>query len=190
MMKEEEEREVIKRAISGDQEAYSIILKRYRDAVFALVYRMVRNREEADDITQETFIRAFKALSRYTPKYAFSTWIFRIATNRCIDYLRKRKISIVPLDQGIRTKTGELRREIADFSTRPDEIFFQKRRRISIEQAIGSLPPKYREVILLKHKQERSYEEIAHILNLPLGTVKVRIFRARELLKKKLKNLL
>ena len=94
------------------------------------------------------------------------------------------------MDQGIGTKTGELRREIPDTSTRPDELFFQKRRMLSIEQAIGSLPPKYREVICLKHKEERTYEEIAQILDLPLGTVKVRIFRARELLKKKLKSFL
>jgi len=186
----DEETEVIKRALSGDQEAYSRILRSYRDAVFGLVYRMIRDREEANDITQETFIRAFKSLRYYRPKYALSTWLFRIATNRCIDHLRKRKIRTVSLDQGMETKTGELRREIPDTSTRPDEIFFQKRRMISIERAIDSLPLKYREVILLKHKEDRSYEEIAQILNLPLGTVKVRIFRARELLKKKLKSLL
>ncbi len=184
------EEEIIKKALSGDQKAYSQILGRYRNAVFGLVYRMVRDREEANDLTQETFIRAFKSLPYYRPKYAFSTWLFRIATNRCIDHLRKRKVRTVSLDQGVETETGELRREIPDSSTRPDEIFFQKRRMVSIERAIDSLPPKYREVISLKHKEERSYEEIARILDLPLGTVKVRIFRARELLKKKLKSLL
>jgi len=186
----EEEKEVIKRAISGDQEAYSLILRSYRDAVFGLVYRIIRDREEADDITQETFIRAFKSLRYYTPKYALSTWLFRIATNRCIDHLRKRKIRTISLDQGMKTEKGELRREIPDTSSRPDELFFQKRRVVSIEQAIGSLPPKYKEVIYLKHNEERTYEEIAQILNLPLGTVKVRIFRTRELLKKKLKSFL
>ena len=149
---------------------------------------MVRDKTQVEDLVQEIFIKAFSSLSSYSSNYAFSTWLYKIATNHTIDYLRRKKLSTLSIDQPMKTKDGELEYELPDTTYRPDRHVVEDQRRELIQEAIDSLPPKYYRVIVLRHQQERSYEEIAQELDLPLGTVKAHIFRARELLYKKLRH--
>ncbi len=181
------DQELVRQALSGSQSAYQELLKRHQKAIFVAVYRLMHNRDEAWDLVQETFMKAFGSLATYREEFQFSTWLHRIASNCAIDYIRKKKIEAFSLDQPIQTKDSQVSIEIADWSSNPEAELAEKQRRLTIEEAINSLPPGYKEVILYRHKEEKSYQEIASILNLPVGTVKARIFRGRELLKKKLK---
>jgi len=180
---------LIQRALSGDQGAFAELLNRHKRLAYQLALGIVKDPTEADDLVQESFIKAFRSLSRYNPKYAFTTWLCKIVSNHCLDHLRRRKIRAFSLDEPIAGPNGAIKREIPDWTLNPEWLFARKQRMISIDQAIDSLPPRYRKVIVLRHKEDRSYEEISKILGIPLGTVKAQIFRARELLKKKLKGL-
>ncbi|MFH2054475.1 MAG: sigma-70 family RNA polymerase sigma factor [bacterium] len=180
---------LITQALTGDQTAYRELLIRHQKAIFQIILRIVRNRDETEDLVQETFMRAFNSLATYRSEYRFSTWLYRIAANCAIDFLRKKKIEALSLDKPVQTKDGAVGMEIPDRAQNPEERLWAKQRRNTIEEAIESLPAKYREVILYRHRDDQSYEDIARILNLPVGTVKARIFRARELLKKKLKSI-
>jgi len=179
--------ELIQRALAGDQQGYREILKRYRAPLYNLLFRMVHNKMEAEDLVQEAFIKAFGALATFNDEYAFSTWLFKIAINNCIDHFRKKRLKTFSLDKPIDAKDGEIRRELPDASYQPDNTLLSKEKEQLIEEAIQNLPEKYRVSIMLRHTEEKSYEEISQILNIPLGTVKARIFRAREMLKKQLK---
>lgn len=179
---------LIKKAIEGDETAYKKLLENYRGAIFNLLYKMVRNREETEDLVQEAFMKAFNALPTFNDEYAFSTWLYKIAINNCIDHIRKKKLKTYSIDKPVPSKEGELEREFPDTSMSPDKHILSEEKSNIIETAIEDLPENYRIVIVMRHKEEKSYEEIAEILNIPLGTVKARIFRAREVLKKKLKN--
>ncbi len=187
-MVQEADRILIHRALQGDQKAYEELMAKYRGSVLNLVQRMIDSRQEAEDIVQETFIKAFQALTSFNEEYAFSTWLFKIATNHCIDVLRKRKLQTFSLDRPVRTKDGEVHRDFADRSYSPDQDAETAEHTRLILQAIEELPEKYRTVINLRHREDCSYEEIAELLHIPIGTVKARIFRAREMLKKKLKE--
>lgn len=149
---------------------------------------MVRNSHEAEDLTQEAFIKAFNSLSSFNEEFAFSTWLYKIATNNCIDFFRKRKLQTYSLDKPIQYKDSEIQHEIPDPDLTPEKSIEASERSIIIRDAINNLPEKYRKAIELRHSEEKSYEEISDILRLPLGTVKARIFRAREMLNKALKN--
>ncbi len=178
--------ELISLALSGDQKAYADIVKRFREQIYHFIYRMVKDKAQAEDLTQETFIKAFRALSSFNSDYAFSTWLYKIAANNCIDYFRKKKLATCSLDTPIKAKNGEIQRDFPDKEQGPESELISKERTGQIQVAIDSLPKKYKEAILLRHSQDKSYEEIAKELNIPLGTVKVRIFRAREMLKSRL----
>jgi len=180
--------ELIERALAGDQQAYREILKRYRAPLYNLLFRMVRNKMETEDLVQEAFIKAFASLSTFNDEYAFSTWLYKIAINNCIDHFRKKRLKTYSLDKPIDSKDGEIRREFPDPTYQPDKTLLSKEKDKLIEEAIQNLPEKYRISIVLRHNEDKSYEEISQILNIPLGTVKARIFRAREMLKKQLKN--
>jgi len=180
--------ELISRALSGDQQAYCDILKRYRGPLHNLLYRMVRDKMETEDLVQEAFIKAFNSLDTFNDDYAFSTWLYRIAINNCIDHFRKRKLKTFSLDKPIDSKNGEIKREFPDATYQPDTALLSKEKNQFIEEAIQNLPEKYRISIVLRHNEDKSYEEISEILKIPLGTVKARIFRAREMLKKQLKD--
>jgi RNA polymerase sigma factor (sigma-70 family) len=184
----ESEQTLVTSALAGDQKAYKALFEMYRQAIFHITVKIVRNPDEANDLVQETFIKAFGSLKTYDHNYRFSTWLYKIAANSSIDYLRKRKIDSLSLDKPIPTRDGDVQMEIPDDSYNPEQDLRNRERIIGIEDAIASLPEKYREVIVLRHKEDRSYEEIAEVLKVPVGTVKARIFRARELLKKKLKS--
>ena len=186
---QDEESLKIKAALAGDQKAYEFLVEKHRAALFHIINRIVRHEDAANDLVQETFMKAFSSLASYRSEYRFSTWLYKIAANSSIDFLRKRRIRALSLDRPLETKNGEVEIEIADLSHHPEQDLVRKEQRFSIEEAIDSLPPKYREVIVCRHKEDKSYEEIADLLDIPVGTVKARIFRARELLKKKLKNI-
>lgn len=183
-----ETRQIIDRALAGDQKAFEEIIEEYHERIYHFIYKMVRDSAQAQDLTQVTFIKAFRALASFNSEYAFSTWLYKIAANNCIDFFRKKKLRTYSLDAPIQGKDGELQRDYPDFEQNPENELISRERDMHIEEAINSLPEKYRVAILLRHTMDKSYEEIAEELSLPLGTVKVRIFRAREMLKKKLKE--
>jgi len=188
-VREYPDEELIQKALAGNQAAYKELLNRHQRAIFNIILKIVRNRDETEDLVQETFMRAFHSLATYRSEYRFSTWLYKIAANCAIDSIRKKKIEALSLDKPIETKDGKVEIDLPDNSSNPEENLWQKQRRMSIDEAIDSLPEKYREVIVYRHRDDQSYEEIAQILKLPVGTVKARIFRARELLKKKLKSI-
>jgi RNA polymerase sigma-70 factor (ECF subfamily) len=179
--------ELIRKALSGEQDAYQALLQRYQKTVFHIVVKIIRNSDDAQDLVQETFMRAFNTLESYRSEYRFSTWLCKIAANCSIDYLRKKKIKAYSMDKPYQTKNGTVEVELEDKGANPEEHFLRKQRIMSIEEAIKGLPPKYKQVIVYRHHDDKSYEEISRIMGIPIGTVKARIFRARELLKKKLK---
>ncbi|MAT39170.1 MAG: RNA polymerase subunit sigma-24 [Ectothiorhodospiraceae bacterium] len=187
-LSKEEDRKFIAAALAGDQEAYSQIVKKYRNSIYHLIVRMIGYNHEAEDLTQEAFIKAFNSLASFNDEYAFSTWLYKIATNNCIDHLRKKKLQTFSINKPINTLEGETTFEIPDTSYEPDKDIVQSQQSSTIQDAIEKLPDKYRRVIIMRHQEEKSYEEIAEELDLPLGTVKAHIFRAREMLYKNLRG--
>ena len=184
----EQDRTLVEQALAGNERAFRILMQKYDKALHHHIYRMVRTKGEVEDLVQESFIKAFSALTSYSSDYAFSTWLYKIATNHTIDYLRKKKLPTFSIDKPVQTKDGHLEYEVPDITYRPDRHVVADQRRELIQQAIDSLPEKYHRVIVLRHQQEKSYEEIAQELDLPLGTVKAHIFRARKLLYKYLRG--
>lgn len=184
----EQDRAWVEAALAGNQHAYQQLMEKYQGALTRHVHRMVRGSEDIDDLVQECFIKAFSALQSYSADYAFSTWLYKIATNHTIDFLRKKRLKTFSIDRPIQTRDGEVEFEIPDTSYRPDRHIVEDQRRELIQQAIDTLPPKYHKVIVMRHQQEKSYEEIAQELDLPLGTVKAHIFRARALLYRHLRD--
>lgn len=178
----------VNRASGGDLAAFTALMNKYHKPIYFHVLRMVHYRDLIEDLLQEIFAKAFDNIHSFNPTYAFSTWLYRIATNHTIDYLRKKKLKTMSLDEPIQTKDGEMRLEVADDSEHTDEGIQYKQRAKIIREAIDMLPPRYKEVIQMRHMEEKSYQEIAEMLELPLGTVKAHIFRARELLYKHLKD--
>jgi RNA polymerase sigma-70 factor (ECF subfamily) len=180
-----EDRALVRRCLRNDQAAYKALLERYQRPVFALVRRMVANEEEARDLAQEAFIRAFRNLKQFDQSRKFSSWLFRIANNLCIDHYRRRKLDTVPM---VRRSDGEEEEtwDLPDTGPSPAETFSDRERARSLLAVVEALPPVYRMVILLRHQQGLTYDEIAETLDLPLGTVKARIHRAHKLLKEKL----
>lgn len=181
--------EIITRASRGDQQAFTELVRRFEPQVHAVCLKMVHNQETARDLTQETFVKAFGALDSFDRSFTFSTWLYKIARNTCIDHFRRQKLETYSLDAPLQTKEGQMQRDFPSPIHSPERHLLLKERGRLITDAIESLPDKYREVIQLRHKQELAYEEIAEILSVPLGTVKARLFRARELLKKRLKSI-
>lgn len=183
-----EDDKLVELAIGGDESAYKELADKYRKALYFHIMKMIKNREQIEDLVQETFVKAFDNLNTYNTNYAFSTWIYRIATNHTIDYLRKKKLQTVSMDEPVKTKSGEMEMQFRDESSGTDRNIIRKQRQTMVRNAIDDLPKKYRRVIEMRHMEEKSYQEIAELLDLPLGTVKAHIFRARELLYKALKD--
>ena len=156
--------------------------------VYNLAYRMSNNPHEAEDISQEAFLRAYQSLARFNPSYKFSTWLYQITLNIIRDKYKKKEIDYVSLDTPVETDDSEFYHQPADLTNNPEQIMAQKEDIQAIQQAIRSLPLKHREVIVLRHLQDLSYIEIANILKMPQGTVKIRLYRAREQLRKILTN--
>ncbi len=179
-------------AAEGRESAFRELLERYERPVFALVYRMVRERDLAEDLAQDAFIRAFRGIGTYKPEYKFSSWIFKIAHNVTIDHLRRRRLDTISLEGSRYARTDEERERsrpvVASRDESPAEHLENQELRGEIEEAIGKLRPHYRTVILLRHVEGRSYQEIAEITELPLGTVKTYIHRARVELRELLQD--
>jgi len=179
----EEDVQLVARARSGEERAYRVLLERYERPVFTICLRMVRNRDEAADLAQESFIKVFASLDRYNSAYAFSSWLFKITSNLCIDHLRKRKIHTLAMDAPVDGEQGEIQRQYVSPDMTPEEELVRNEKMGRLETAIAALPEHYRIMLILRHQEDLSYEEIAESLSIPLGTVKARIHRAREMLK-------
>jgi len=184
------DQEVVLQARAGREAAYRELIRRYERPIFALLFRMVRDRELAEDLAQETFIKALNAIESYRPEFKFSSWIFKIANNAAIDHLRRRELDTLSLDGSPHAATPEAMQatalQIGARQESPLDAVEAKELGGAIEAAIGRLRPEYRSCILLRHVEGRAYEEIAEILDLPLGTVKTYIHRARAQLKQAL----
>ena len=183
-----EDSRLIKGALAGDDTAYSHLMHKYHDAIFSFIFRMVHDHEQVEDLTQEAFIKAFSSLKNFNEEFAFSTWLYKIATNNCIDHIRRRKLQMYSIDKPIESKDSDYTFELPDDSYEADKELISDQRALFLQEAIDQLPEKYRRVILLRHSEERSYEEIAKMLRIPIGTVKAHIFRAREILYKQLRH--
>jgi RNA polymerase sigma-70 factor (ECF subfamily) len=187
------DQEVVLLARSGREAAYRELVRRYERPVFALLFRMVRDRELAEDLAQETFIKALNAIDSYRPEFKFSSWIFKIANNAAIDHLRRRELDTLSLDGSPHAETPEAMQatalQIGARQESPLDAVEARELGGAIEAAIGRLRPEYRSCILLRHVEGRAYEEIAEILDLPLGTVKTYIHRARNELRLALAHL-
>lgn len=182
--------EVVRLANEGREAAFRELVRRYERPVFALVYRMVRNRETAEDLTQDTFVKVLNHIDRYSPDFKFSSWLFKIAHNLTIDALRRKQLETVSLDGSAYADTEDAAQEtaleVASEQESPLEEMEARELGSAIERAIGALRPEYRSCVLLRHVEGRSYEEIAATLDLPLGTVKTYIHRGRQALRRAL----
>lgn len=187
------DQEIVALARSGEEAAYRELVRRYERPLFSLLYRMVRDRELAEDLAQETFVKALNAIDSYRPEFKFSSWIFKIANNAAIDHLRRRELDTLSLEGSPHAETPEAIEatalQIGDRQESPLDEVEARELGGEIEAAIARLRPEYRSCILLRHVEGRAYEEIAEILGLPLGTVKTYIHRARNELRRELAHL-
>lgn len=173
----------------GSQKAYAELMNTYREPIYYMLLKMTNSSVDADDLTLEAFGKAFKSLSQYTPDYAFSTWLFRIATNNCIDFIRKKRAKTVSIDNLYTNVDGEeVGINIPSETLDPEEKIIEKQKIIMMREVVTRLKPHYRTLVELRYFDELSYEEIAAKLDLPLGTVKAKLFRAREFLYDLMKN--
>lgn len=181
---------LVDRALNGDQRAYTELMSLYRDSVFFMMKKMIANIDDAEDLTIEAFGKAFKRLAQYSPDYAFSTWLFKIASNNCIDFLRRKKLgSTMSLDAGFDSNDDQEGSIDVEFSGLDPEQALMKEQRIDeMHRIVEQLKPKYKQLVEMRYFKELSYEEISVELDLPLGTVKAQLFRARELMFEILKH--
>jgi RNA polymerase sigma-70 factor, ECF subfamily len=180
---------LVRWALQGDVDAFAEIVKRYETAIVNYIYWMVMNRDDALDIAQEVFIKVYQSLGKFNPEYKFSSWLFTVAKNCTIDTIRKSQKNVFSLEEMAEENEEGPGIQVEDFdSPNPEKFLLNKELGFQLKEAMSELPSVYREVIVLRHLQDKSYEEISEILQLPLGTVKNRIFRAREILKEMLLN--
>ncbi|MBX3102959.1 MAG: sigma-70 family RNA polymerase sigma factor [Bacteroidetes bacterium] len=185
-----EDRALIDAAVQGDERAFERLLGKYQKSVYYLIFKMIRNPEDAEDLTQETFAKAFSNLQSFDSKFAFSTWLFKIATNSSIDFIRRRKMQTLSINApagGEDNPNPVL--QLKDGNLIPDESLLKKQRKEYLSLAIEQLPARYRQLVALRYFEELSYEEVSAQLQIPLGTVKAQLHRARELLSHALVNL-
>lgn len=172
---------LVEAARKGDEKAFANLMHRYRDSIYYTLLKMVNNPYDAEDLTIEAFGKAFSNLDSYTPKYAFSTWLFKIATNNCVDFIRKKQVSPSPLDQlqeNLDNVTVNIQSDMPD----PEESLINNQKITALKDIVNQLKPRYKKLIELRYYKEYSYEEIASELNLPIGTVKAQLSRAKTLL--------
>ena len=182
-LKAQQDIELVDKAIKGDQLAYGELLGRYRDAIYFMLLKMVNSPVDAEDLTIEAFGKAFKNIHQYTPNFAFSTWLFKIATNNCIDFIRKRRGSHISLDQSVDNGDSLSPSSLIQSDSPDPEANMINNQKIKLmREIVSKLKPRYRNLVELRYFKEYSYEEISEELDLPIGTVKAQLFRARELL--------
>ena len=166
-----------------DQQAYATLMKRYKKAVYFMILKMIRDADDAEDLTMEAFAKAFKNLERFKKDYTFSTWLFRIATNNAIYFIRKKKLKTMSLNNTLSDDSGNaVTIDVEDDDHNPQDVFIRTQRLEMVRIFVDKLPAKYRKLVILRYFDELSYEEIAKELNKPLGTVKAQLHRSRELL--------
>ena len=174
---------LVEEAKKGKQAAYAELMDRYRDSIYFTMLKMVKNTDDADDLTIEAFGKAFNRLEQYSPSFAFSTWLFKIASNNSIDFIRKKRIQVTSMDSGFSNSDGEsIQIDARSTGLNPEETIIQGQRIDHMRLLVSKLKPKYRELVEKRYFEEMSYEEIAEEMNLPLGTVKAQLFRARDFL--------
>jgi len=182
--KAQKDYELVLRATKNkDQQAFSDLMDKYKDPIYYMLLKMVNNNDDAEDLTLEAFGKAFNRLNQYTPNFAFSTWLFKIATNNCIDFLRKKKKNVMSIDNRVSNNEGEeYMFEIKSDGMTPEQIAMNEQKIQLMRQYVKKLKPRYEILVEMRYFKEMSYEEISIELNLPLGTVKAQLFRAREFL--------
>ncbi len=179
---------LVQEALKGDEKAFARLLVRYKDSIYFMLLKMVNNRSDAEDLTLEAFGKAFKNLHQYSPTYAFSTWLFKIASNNCIDFLRKKKGTHISIENtGEQNESGE-QLKLKSKDPNPEERLIRQQKAILLRKVVRRLKPRYQKLVELRYFNEFSYEEVAKELNLPLGTVKAQLFRAREMLFKMIES--
>lgn len=184
-----EDFDLVDRAVGGDEKAYAQLLQRYRRPVYHMILKMVRNVDDAEDLTIEAFGKAFRSLHRFKKDFTFSTWLFRIATNNSIDFIRKRKLNTLSIDHAFTDEDGQsVSMSIQDLNLNPQDEAIKSQKEEIIRMVVGMLPAKYQKLVKLRYFQELSYEEIAEEIEAPLGTVKAQLHRARELMYDLVKN--
>lgn len=172
-----------KAVLEKDQQAYATLMKRYKKAVYFMILKMIRDADDAEDLTMEAFAKAFKNLERFKKDYTFSTWLFRIATNNAIDFIRKKKLKTMSLNNTLSDDSGNaVTIDIEDDDNNPQDVYIRTQRIEMVRIFVDKLPAKYRKLVQLRYFDELSYEEIAQELDKPLGTVKAQLHRSRELL--------
>lgn len=176
---------LVQRAVNeNDEQAYAKLMSLYRDSIYFMLLKMVSNKDDAEDLTIEAFGKAFIRLHQYTPNYAFSTWLFRIASNNCIDFLRKKRMNLLSIDNDDEEAPTI---DLKSSSLNPEQQAIQDQKHTVMHDIVGKLKPRYKILIQLRYFDELSYEEISQELDMPLGTVKAQLFRAREVLQEILK---
>lgn len=173
---------LVQKARSGDQHAYAQLLSRYWDSVFFMIFKMSHNKDDAEDLTIEAFGKAFKFINNYEPEFAFSTWLFKIANNNAIDFLRKQRTKTISIDSQGRDTNEDNPVQLQSDTPDPEEVMIHKQKAEFLKTIVKELKPRYSRLVQLRYFEEYSYEEIAETLNLPIGTVKAQLFRAKELL--------
>lgn len=181
---------LVDEALAGDRDAFGALVYRHQRGLINYIYRLVGSRDAATDLSQEVFLKVFVSLDSFDPRYRFTTWIYRIASNRAIDHLRRKQPRALSLTEPASSDESFAPPVIAGTDPSPDEVLRGRELGGRIQKAIAALPTSYRQLILLRHSQSCRYEEIARITGLPLGTVKNRIFRAREILRARLIDVL
>lgn len=181
--------ELVQLAMEGQQSAYAELMDHYRESIYFMLLKMVRNQDDADDLTIEAFGKAFNRLHQYSPNYAFSTWLFKIASNNAIDFIRKKRIKLTSMDHAYENNDGEsVQINVKANTPDPEEVAIKKQKVKMMREVVTRLKPRYRELVEKRYFEELSYEEIADQMDLPLGTVKAQLFRAREFLANMMKN--
>ena len=174
---------LVERALNGDQSAYAKLMTMYRESIYFMMLKMVRKEDDADDLTIEAFGKAFNRLHQYSPSYAFSTWLFKIASNNCIDFIRKKRIKVTSMDSAYTNSDGEsVSIDVESTEKDPAEVTIHLEKVKTMREIVKTLKPRYRDLIEKRYFDELSYEEIAQDMDLPLGTVKAQLFRARAFL--------
>lgn len=179
---------LVQAALEGDEKAFARLLGRYKDAIYFMLLKMVNNRSDAEDLTLEAFGKAFKNLHQYSPTYAFSTWLFKIASNNCIDFLRKKKGMHISIENNNDQNENSEQLKLKSKDPNPEEKLIRQQKAILLRRVVRRLKPRYQNLVELRYFREYSYEEVAKELNLPLGTVKAQLFRAREMLFKMIES--
>lgn len=180
---------LVEKALNGNQMAYASLMDMYRESIYFMMLKMVRSDDDAEDLTIEAFGKAFNRLHQYSPSYAFSTWLFKIASNNAIDFIRKKRIKVTSMDTAYTNDDGEsVSLDVKSTEKDPEEVTMHAEKVVLLREVVKKLKPRYRDLIEKRYFEELSYDEIASNMGLPLGTVKAQLFRARAFLADMIKN--